>query len=193
MPKAGLRRTLLRCRSEMDQAAWQSASSLAQQRLMSLEAFSRATCIALYAPIRNEIDTALLFEEARRTGKRVLYPRVYGEEMRFYEVTDATCLEQGAFGILEPCIVGEGCSPDTADLVVVPGVAFDGTGHRIGFGKGYYDRCLSQLDRHPVLVGLCHDFQLLEQVPSEGHDIRMQYIVTDQRTIEAGTDPRMVG
>lgn len=160
---------------------------------MSLEAFTQARCIALYAPIRNEVDTGLLFDEARRLGKRVLYPRVCGEAMRFHEVTDAACLEQGAFGILEPCATGAGYPPDEADLIVVPGVAFDTTGHRIGFGKGYYDRCLFRLGKTPVLVGLCHDFQLLEQIPSEGHDIRMQYLVTDRRTVLAGTDPRMVG
>lgn len=193
MPKTGLRRTLLRCRSEMDQAAWQSASRQAQQRLMSLEIFAQAGCIALYAPIRNEVDTGLLFDEARRLGKRVLYPRVCGEAMRFHEVSSATCLEQGSFGILEPCAAGEGCAADEADLVVVPGVAFDLNGHRIGFGKGYYDRCLFGLSKTPVLVGLCHDFQLLEQIPSEGHDIRMQYLVTDQRIIVAGTGPQTAG
>lgn len=193
MPKTGLRRTLLRCRSEMDQAAWQSASRQAQQRLMSLEIFAQAGCIALYAPIRNEVDTRLLFEEALRLGKRVLYPKVCGDEMRFHEVTATDDLEQGSFGIPEPCVAGAGYMPDEADLIVVPGVAFDLNGHRIGFGKGYYDRCLFGLRKQPVLVGLCHDFQLLEQIPSEGHDIRMQYLVTDQRIIVAGTGPQTAG
>ncbi len=183
MPKAGLRRTLLRCRSEMVPIIWQAASRLAQERLMALEAFSGAASIALYAPIRNEVDTALIFDEARRDGKRVLYPRVCNEEMRFHEVAHADGLEQGAFGILEPCRTGEGLPPDAADLIVVPGVAFDLSGHRVGFGKGYYDRFLATLHRPVTLVGLCHDFQLLERVPSEGHDIRMQYIVTEQRVV----------
>jgi len=150
---------------------------------MTLDVFSEAATIALYAPIRNEVDTALIFGEARRVGKRVLYPRVCNEEMLFYEVEDAGELKQGAFGILEPCVTGEGLPPDAADLIVVPGVAFDSSGHRLGFGKGYYDRFLARLRRPVILVGLCHDFQLLKQVPREEHDIRMQYIVTEQRVV----------
>lgn len=183
MPKAALRRTLLPCRSEMDPAVWQAASRLAQERLMALEVFSKAASIALYSPIRNEIDTRRIFDTARRAGKRVLYPRVCNEEMLFHEVSHADCLEQGAFGILEPCNTSEGLPPDAAELIVVPGVAFDLAGHRVGFGKGYYDRFLATARGPATLVGLCHDFQLLDQVPSEGHDIRMQYIVTEQRVV----------
>lgn len=183
MPKAGLRRTLLLCRNKMTPVIWQTASRLAQLRLMALEVFFEAAAIGLYAPIRNEVDTALIFDEARRVGKRVFYPRVCNDEMLFHEVAHADGLEQGAFGILEPCATGEGFPPDAADLIVVPGVAFDSSGHRVGFGKGYYDRFLARLRRPVTLVGLCHDFQLLERVPSEGHDIRMQYIVTEQRVV----------
>lgn len=150
---------------------------------MALEVFSKAASIALYAPIRNEIDTRRIFDGACHAGKRVLYPRVCNEEMQFHEVTHTDNLQQGTFGILEPCNTGEALPPDAADLIVVPGVAFDLSGHRVGFGKGYYDRFLATLRRPATLVGLCHDFQLLERVPSEGHDIRMQYIVTEQRVV----------
>lgn len=189
MPKTSLRRTLLRCRGEMEPGAWRQASRSAQERLLNLDLFAQAGCIALYAPIRNEIDTALLHAEAIRNGKRVFYPRICGEEMLFAEVTDRTPLEPGAFGIPEPCAVGRGYPADIADLLVIPGVAFDHVGHRIGFGKGYYDRCLARLSRPVALVGLCHDFQLLERLPAEGHDIRMQYVVTDQRLIDSRNRP----
>lgn len=189
MPKSGLRHTLLRRRSEMTPQAWRQASRAAQERLLALELFAHAGCVALYAPIRNEIDTALLHRQALCTGKRLLYPRICGEEMRFLEVTDSFPLVPGTFGIPEPCVPGEGYPADAADLLVVPGVAFDHSGHRIGFGKGYYDRCLASPRREVLLVGLCHDFQVLERIPAEGHDIRMQYIVTDQRLVVAGTGP----
>ena len=72
--------------------------------------------------------------------------------------------------------------PTKPDLIVVPGVAFDLAGHRIGYGKGFYDRFLQHPGRKAHLVGLCHDFQLIDgEIPAEGHDIRMEIIVTDRR------------
>ncbi|MCE1225384.1 MAG: 5-formyltetrahydrofolate cyclo-ligase [Geobacteraceae bacterium] len=187
MPKKALRRDLLARRRAMDQATWHTASASAQQRLADLELFQRAACIALYSPIQQEVDTELLFATARSAGKQVLYPLVCGNNLQFREVTETGQRASGAFGILEPCRFGEEHSLASADLIVVPGVAFDLQGHRIGFGKGYYDRCLSQLPKHGTLVGLCHDFQLLEQVPAERHDIRMQYVVTDKRIVQVVT------
>jgi 5-formyltetrahydrofolate cyclo-ligase len=187
MPKKALRRDLLARRRAMDQATWQTASGAAQRRLSDLELFQQAACIALYSPIQQEVDTELLFATARAAGKRVLYPLVCGNNLQFREVTETGQRTAGAFGILEPCRPGEEHTLETVDLIVVPGVAFDLQGHRIGFGKGYYDRCLSQYQKHGALIGLCHDFQLLEQLPAEGHDIRMQYIVTDKRIVQVVT------
>ena len=191
MPKKALRRDLLARRRAMDQAVWQTASKAAQQRLANLELFQQAGSIALYSPIQLEVDTELLFTTALSAGKRVLYPVVCGNNLLFREVSETSQRTAGAFGILEPCIVGEDHSLAAVDLIVVPGVAFDLLGHRIGFGKGYYDRCLSQHQKHGTLVGLCHDFQLLDEIPAEGHDIRMQYVVTDTRVIKVvtGTTP----
>ena len=187
MPKKTLRTDLLARRRAIDHTLWQHGSRAAQLRLISLEAFQRAACIALYSPIQQEVDTELLFATARSAGKQVLYPLVCDSSLQFREVTETGQRTPGAFGILEPCRFGEEHSLTSANLIVVPGVAFDLQGHRIGFGKGYYDRCLSQLPKHGTLVGLCHDFQLLEQVPAEGHDIRMQYVVTDKRIVQVVT------
>lgn len=183
MTKTSLRRDLLARRRAMEQMIWQAASVAAQRRLADCDAFIQAGCVALYSPIQQEVDTGLLFAEARSCGKRVLYPAVCNDQLQFREVTESGQCVIGRFGIPEPCPKGESCMIEVADLVVVPGVAFDLQGHRIGFGKGYYDRCLSQLLKHAVLVGFCHDFQVVETIPSEGHDIRMQYIVTDKRII----------
>lgn len=187
MPKKTLRSQLLAQRSGMDCAAWRSSSLTAQQRLIELEPFQQAGCIALYAPIRHEVDTVLLFQAARAAGKKVLYPQVCGDDLLFRSVSNFEQLTNGAFGIQEPCLTAPVAELVQADLVVVPGVAFDLDGHRLGFGKGYYDRALAGLSRHVVLIGLCHDFQMVERIPAEAHDIRMQYIVTDRRTIKAGT------
>ena len=74
---------------------------------------------------------------------------------------------------------------------MVPGVAFDLYGHRIGFGKGYYDRYLAALQRLPVLVGLCHDFQVCDELPAEGHDVRMDFVVTESRVVQRAVTDRL--
>ncbi|MDU0457736.1 MAG: 5-formyltetrahydrofolate cyclo-ligase [Geobacteraceae bacterium] len=184
MPKRSLRSQLLSKRRALDHDAWLASSHAAQQRLLALEEYHRAGCIALYAPVHNETDTSEILIHAFESGKRVLYPAVCGEHMVFRLVEGLHSLQQGAYGILEPCATGIDHQADEADLIVVPGVAFDLTGHRIGYGKGFYDRFLKHPGLKAHLVGLCHDFQLLEEkIPGEQHDIPMEIVVSERRTI----------
>jgi 5-formyltetrahydrofolate cyclo-ligase len=184
MPKRSLRQQILARRRSLSHEQWLAASRMAQRRLIALEEFLQATCIALYAPAHNEIDTAEILEAAFATGKRVLYPAVCGERMVFRQVENLQCLAEGCFGILEPCPTGVDHHADEPDLIVVPGVAFDPNGHRIGYGKGYYDKFLQHPGRKAHLIGLCHDFQLIDgAIPAEEHDIRMELIITDRRII----------
>lgn len=186
--KTALRRQLLAIRDGISQEAWQQTSINAQQRLLASDIFISAGSIALYAPVRNEVDTFLLHQAAISSGKQVFYPCVKGAELCFLPVSDISDLKPGSYCIPEPGDKGNGCQLNQADLIVVPGVAFDHGGRRIGFGKGFYDRCLSQLPQKPVLTGLCHDFQLLEQLPAENHDINMHYIVTDKQMIKTAAE-----
>jgi 5-formyltetrahydrofolate cyclo-ligase len=189
MPKRSLRQQMLAQRLALSQEEWRAASLLAQQNLLTLEEYARAECIALYASTRNEADTSEILAAAFRADKRVLYPAVCGEHMVFRQVEGVASLEQGSFGILEPCPTGVDHHADEADLIVVPGVAFDLTGHRIGYGKGFYDRFLRHPGRKAHLVGLCHDFQLIGgNIPAEGHDVRMEIIVSDRRIVRCGSD-----
>lgn len=184
MPKRSLRSQLLAQRRALDHDAWQASSHNAQQNLLSLEEYQCSECIALYAPAHNETDTADILAHAFEAGKRVLYPAVCGQHMVFRLVEGLHSLQQGTFGILEPCAVGPDHQADEADLIVVPGVAFDHAGHRIGYGKGFYDRFLQHPGLKAHLIGLCHDFQLLETpIPGEQHDIPMEIIVSDRRII----------
>ncbi len=175
---------MLAHRRALSHDEWHASSLLAQQNLLSLEEYRQAACIALYSPAHKETDTANILTSAFMAGKRVLYPAVCGQELVLREVQGLEDLAQGSFGILEPCPVGVDHAATEADMIVVPGVAFDRSGHRIGYGKGFYDLFLSRTDRKGHLVGLCHDFQLIQgQIPAEGHDIRMEIIVTDKRII----------
>lgn len=184
MPKRSLRSQLLALRRAIDHDSWYSSSRAAQLNLLSLDEYDRAECLALYAPAHNETDTSLILTEAFKAGKRVLYPAVCGQHMVFRQVKQVEELQEGAFGILEPCPTGTDHHADEADLIVVPGVAFDPSGHRIGYGKGFYDRFLQHPGRTAHLVGLCHDFQLTgEIIPADSHDIPMEIVVSDQRII----------
>lgn len=184
MPKRTLRQQILARRRALSHDQWRASSQMAQQKLFSLKEFVQAHCIALYAPAHNETDTAGILAEAFAAGKRVLYPAVCDDRMVFRQVEGLGNLAEGCFGILEPCPTGCDHQADEPDLIVVPGVAFDLSGHRIGYGKGFYDRFLQHPGRKAHLVGLCHDFQLIDgAIPAEGHDIRMDLIVTDQRIV----------
>lgn len=191
MPKRSLRHQMLALRRALDHDEWLSTSRLAQQMLLSLEEYSRAKCIALYSSVHNEVDTALILQTACAAGKRTFFPVVCGHEMVLRQVDHPEQLSQGAFGILEPCGNGRDHLAHEVDLIVVPGVAFDLTGHRIGYGKGFYDRFLRHPGQRGTLVGLCHDFQLIDgNLPADRHDIRMDIIVTGQRIIHCGSNRR---
>jgi 5-formyltetrahydrofolate cyclo-ligase len=180
MPKRSIRDELLARRRHLAAETCLGRSLEAQQNLLLTPEFVAATVVGLYSPVRNEVFTEEIFTEARRCGKTVTYPRVRGTLLDFVEVRERQELEPGAYGILEPG--GVRVVPLAAlELIVVPGVAFDLAGHRLGYGKGFYDRFLHERKGH--LVGLCFDFQLVEKLPAEVHDVRMNMVVTEERTL----------
>lgn len=129
--------------------------------------------VALFAPLRDEIP---LGELTQRVDCKVVLPRVKGEDMEFYDY-DAEAMAVGAFGISEP----QGEVPVAAeeiDLMVVPGVAFTRAGDRLGRGKGYYDRYLSREGFRAYCVGVCYEHQVVDELPVEPHDRRMDKVVS---------------
>ena len=181
MPKRALRAASLAKRRELTPQQVNSLSLALQRRFLELPEFQSSCVLALYAPIRNEAETAAVASEALATGRTLLYPAVHGDDLRFCRVADPEELVSGCFGILEPA--GEACPPGDADLIVIPGAAFDLCGRRIGYGKGYYDRALHQVEGSGKLVGFCYDFQLFEEIVGEPHDVTMDLIVTELRVV----------
>ncbi len=155
----------------------QASRQMADVILASRE-YREAPVILAYIDAKNEISPAGIVEDAWRQGKTVAVPRVHGKTMDFYRIQRWEDLEPGAFGIREP-------RPDcplvdiSQGLMLAPGVAFDRTGRRVGYGGGYYDRYLAA---HPQLTvwGLAFECQLLEQVPAEETDRRMDQVVTEK-------------
>jgi len=178
MPKHSLREQMLTRRRGMNAVLLREYSALAQRQLLELPEFAMAKVIALYAPVNNEVETADLFLAGRREGKQLLFPRVAGRDLEFVEVSSWSELEPAAFGIAEP--TGSSIvEPAAIDLMVVPGLAFDHFGYRLGYGKGFYDRYWHQKPQHGVLVGLAYNFQVVDRLPVEHHDIQLDLLVTE--------------
>ncbi len=137
---------------------------------------AEAQTVMLYCSLPDEVDTHGLIDTLYGEGKTVVLPVVTGEsemELRVYHGADS--LRRGAFDILEP--VGERFTDyESIDLAVIPGMAFDDSGHRLGRGKGYYDRFLVNLP-HCYKIGMCFDFQRVEHVPCESTDIAVDEVI----------------
>lgn len=183
MPKTSIRQAMLSRRKLLADEDCRCASMRIQQSLLSWVSYQRASCIIAYVPIRNEVDTSLLVQHALDSGKRVALPAVVGRNMVFREVQSGYELQRGAFGVYEPPDDARLFDPKEADLVVVPGVAFDLQGHRIGYGKGYYDKTVHILEGQGRLVGFCYDFQLVEAIAGQVHDVKMDWVITELRVI----------
>ncbi len=184
--KERLRTRLLETRREMTfEDVWER-SALIQKRLIGSAVFQGARSLALYSSCQNEVLTDAVFNAAREDGKDVYYPRVFRgrDVMVFLPVLSLDELTPGAFDVREP-EAGEDAAvdPGALDLVVLPGVAFDRRGARLGFGKGYYDRALEGCGK-PLLLALAYDFQVVEAVPTGPHDVKMDALVTESGYIK---------
>jgi len=183
MPKKGLRRKMLESRKALSEDVYREKSLLIQQRLISTEEYSIANVLVLYSPIHNEVETQQVFENSLTSGKKVLLPAVYEGKLLFRELKGIADLYKGKFGILEPSAANAVFDPGLADLIVLPGIAFDLKGHRVGYGKGYYDKTLHHLEGQGKLAGICYDFQLVDEIAGEPHDVRVDMIITERRII----------
>ena len=137
--------------------------------------YKEAKTIYGYLPYNQEVRTVPILQKALADGKRVAVPKVYGEEMRFIYMTDLTQVENGYAGIPEP-VADEPVADDAHALVLMPGLAFDAEGHRIGYGGGFYDRFLAQEPEHPT-VALCYEFQMLPNLETEEFDIPVDCVL----------------
>lgn len=145
------------------------------EALESLVEFQQARTILGYWALPDELPTAE-FMNKWSTHKRLLLPVVVGDDLELFAYTGAACLEpQPPFGILEPRGT-ELVAPESVELVIVPGVAFDTEGHRIGRGRGYYDRLFTKMP-HAIRIGVCLGEQMVNAVPCEAHDLCMNYVL----------------
>lgn len=182
MRKQNLRKQCFDRRKQLDWLTYKRLSQQVQSQLVSSECFVNAQTLALYSPINNEVATAQIFAVATELDKQIYFPRVAAADLEFFAVRTIDELVPGAFGVAEP-VSGKKISVAELDLIVVPGVAFDLLGHRLGYGRGFYDRLLVGKSSRTVTVGLCFETQLCEQLPAEAHDQRLDFIATETKFI----------
>ncbi len=181
--KRKLRQQISQLRRDVTAAESARAGQAAAEALIDLELVGRARRIALYAALPYELPTRPLFDAVVEKTGAVLLPRTADPlGLEFFAVECWEALRPGAFGVLEPPNDGPAVRLMPGDLVVVPGVAFDEAGYRLGHGKGYYDRAFAtELGDAPTLVGFGYEFQIVDAVPHDHRDRQMDAIVTDQK------------
>lgn len=167
------------------------------ERLVALPEFAAARAVLIYLDVRSEVRTRHALPDLLLQDKRIVVPWCENDRLRLFHLQAACELDRGAFAILEPRgdlrerperIV----EPAELDLIVVPGVAFDRRGGRLGHGMGYFDRLLAEARPDATLVGLAFECQLFDQVPLEAHDVRLDFIITESGIYRGqGRQPRI--
>ena len=185
--KAELRKRMRGVRKTTPLEACAARSAAIVDRLAAHDAIANARSVALFWPIveRHEVDLRALDASLRERGVAVAYPAIDADTgtMTLRATRDPTELEERGFGFAEPAP----SAPDAAplDVVVVPALALDPTGHRIGYGAGYYDRTLPAYCPPAIAIAVAYDWQLVAEVPATEDDVRVAWIVTDARVLDA--------
>jgi 5-formyltetrahydrofolate cyclo-ligase len=182
--KKEIRKHMLFVRSSLSDETVKSKSELIFQKVLQTPEYEEAHNVLLYADYSHEVETGKIFMDAIKRGKRVYYPKSDGltNTMEFYRVTSLDQLENGYKGIREPKEVESlryrlNRREDT--LIIIPGVAFDTAGYRLGYGKGFYDKYLAN-KRQISTIALSFSDQIIDEIPHDSHDIKMDKIVTEE-------------
>lgn len=184
------RRTVLSLRDKMPEPARIAASEAIAASVESLIAHLPAgSLVALYAPKGTEVETARLDALVRARGLRIAYPRIVAGDRRlaFHEVAPSE-LVLARFGLREPRSDAPSIDIASIAVFVIPGLAFDTDGGRVGWGRGYYDATLAIASSSALRIGLAFDCQLVERVPRDAHDAQLHYVVTETAVHRGATD-----
>jgi 5-formyltetrahydrofolate cyclo-ligase len=178
--KQALREAMVMARLRLSSDDRASFAHAIARHLLALTAFERAQTLGLYAPIGAEVDTTEIAQEAAARGKRLTYPRlVHGRRALEFVACREDELRPGALRTREPPLDAPAVPVSEIDTIIVPGVAFDASGNRLGRGRGHYDATLASLPPHAVRVGLAFEVQIAASVPREEHDVAVDVVVTE--------------
>lgn len=176
--KSEIRKRLKELRNNMEECEVLTKSSLASRMFIESDFYKNAKCIMLYKRLGNETDTNEIIKRAFSDNKRLVFPVTDQKSGKItpYYADSSTEFKSGGFSVSEPKD-SEIANPSDIDVVLVPGIAFDKSGARVGFGKGCYDMFLAKTNA--IKIGFCYDFQLCDKIPADSHDITMDYIITE--------------
>lgn len=181
LTKQVLREKMRKRRQGMPLKEKESADRDIAQHVLALSVVRRARTICINSSTVEEADTHSLILMFLDQGKRVVVPRVVGSTIKLFSIRSLDDIAPGRWGIREPKEYCPSLAPGEVDIFIIPGVAFDRLGHRLGMGKGYYDRLLA--DIAVPKIGLAYAVQMVPHVPSRSHDILMTTIITEQEVI----------
>lgn len=176
MDKKELRSYIRQQKKAMTAEQIAALSRVLTEKFLETDLYKNAQTVYGYLPYNQEVRTEALLQQALSDGKKVAVPKVYGDQMRFIYITDLNRVAPGYAGIPEPVEDGP-VAEDPHALVLMPGVAFDQNGGRIGYGGGFYDRFLENEPDHPT-VALCYRFQMVEHLETEAHDIPVDLVIS---------------
>lgn len=188
MDKKVLRKKMLEKRSQLSLEEIERKSKIIANNLFNLNQYKEANFIFSFISFKDEVDTHEIIKKSINMGKRVGVPVPVPKtkELKISELIDFDKeLSLGFYNILTPKdkyirIV----PPKLVDLVLVPGVAFDKRGYRVGYGGGYYDRFFSNINENVIKIGLCYEMQIIPEVPKDPYDIPIDFILTEKEFIQ---------
>ncbi len=175
MNKQELRQAIRAQKRAMTEEDILRRSEILAEKFARSDAYRAAKTIYGYLPYNQEVRTVPMLRRALEEGRRVAVPKVYGDDMKFIYLDDLSQVAKGYAGIPEPVADGPVAQDETA-LVLMPGLAFDRAGHRIGYGGGFYDKFLAREPHHPT-VALCYDFQVMDRLETEEFDIPVDLVI----------------
>lgn len=194
MPKNQLRSKLRELRNQLTAEQQSEYSSAIRESLFQTEVYRNCNRLFTFLSFQTEVETGHIIAKSMELGKKIYLPRVEGDLMEFYRVNSLEGLIPSKFGVLEPPAseqmkyISQNSHPyglKNENLMLLPGLAFDLKGNRIGYGADYYDRYLA--DHVPLdfcKVALAYDFQVLDEIPTEEYDIAADLIITPTRIIQ---------
>lgn len=175
--KKDIRKQILNQRMQLSSVEWEEKSNRIYQRVISHSSFLFADAVYCYVDFRNEVCTRQIIQAAWNANKKVAVPRIEEQRMNFYYIKQFDELHPGTFGVMEPHANHPACDQNV--LVIMPGSVYDKQGHRIGYGGGYYDTYLNEHPHYKTLA-VAFEFQILNQIPTEPHDVIPNTIITEE-------------
>ncbi|WP_050607061.1 5-formyltetrahydrofolate cyclo-ligase [Clostridium niameyense] len=180
--KKALRKKMKGKRAFLNELDKLNKDNIIKDKFLSSDFYKNSIGIFIYVSLQKEVDTHSIIKQALKDEKRVFVPKVISlnQGMVAVEIKDFSCLKQcGTYKILEPVDFNKKINKEDIDLAVVPGIAFDRKGGRLGYGGGFYDRFFVGLNKNVPKIALAYDFQIVDDVPKNNHDICVHKIITD--------------